>query len=184
MKRTFCISLILLPLFLTACATKPQTPQAEDVLSAQVREAVSLFKQKDPSIETFFSNSYGYAVLPKIGKGGFWVGGAFGRGEVFQQGKMVGYCSVSQASLGLTFGGNFYREIVFFGDKPTLDKFKASEYTFSAQVVGVALTEGAAAKANYKEGLAVFIMADKGLMVDASVGGQKFNYQPLHWPNE
>jgi lipid-binding SYLF domain-containing protein len=180
MRHTFFVSLLLLPLFLTACATAPQNPQAKDVLSAQVREAISLFDQKDPSIQKFFSKSYGYAVLPKIGKGGFWVGGAFGRGEVFEQGKMVGYCSMSQATLGFTFGGEFFREIVFFSDKADLDKFKTEEYTFAAQVTGVALTEGAAAKADYKNGLAVFIMADKGLMVDASVGGQKFNYQPLH----
>ncbi len=83
----------------------------------------------------------------------------------------------SQVSLGFSFGGEFFREIVFFRDKSDLDKFKQEEYTFNAQVTGVALTSGAAAKADYKSGLAVFIMADKGLMVDASLGGQKFKYQ-------
>jgi hypothetical protein len=27
--------------------------------------------------------------------------------------------------------------------------------------------------------MAVFIMADSGLMVDASLGGQKFGYEPI-----
>ena len=170
-------------LVLASCSTAPEKPEGKDVLSSQVREAISLFKQKDPSIEKFFTQSYGYAVLPKIGKGGFWVGGAFGRGEVFEQGKMVGYCSVSQATLGFTFGGEFFREIVFFREKADMDRFKAEEYTFAAQVTGVALTAGAAAKADYKDGLAVFVMSDKGLMVDASVGGQKFAYQPIHQAN-
>ena len=149
------------------------------MLEAQVNEAVDLFKQKDPSIDRFFTQSYGYAVFPKIFKAGFWVGGAGGRGEVFEQGKLVGYSAVGQASLGFSFGGEFYREIVFFRDKADLDKFKTEEYTFAAQATGVALTEGAAAKADYKAGLAVFIMADKGLMVDASVGGQKFSFSPV-----
>jgi hypothetical protein len=32
----------------------------------------------------------------------------------------------------------------------------------------------AAAKTDYKAAIAVFVMADKGLMVEASLGGKKF----------
>ena len=179
MKRTFIILLALLPFMIFGCHSTPQTPESKVVLGAQVTEAIDLFKQKDPSIDRFFTQSYGYAVFPKIFKAGFWLGGAGGRGEVFEQGKLAGYSAVGQASLGFSFGGEFYREIVFFRDKADLDKFKTEEYTFAAQATGVALTEGAAAKADYKAGLAVFVMADKGLMVDASVGGQKFSYNPM-----
>lgn len=91
---------------------------------------------------------------------------------------MIGYCDMSQATLGFSFGGEYFREIVFFRDKPDLDQFKAEEYTFSAQVTGVAVTAGAAAKADYKAGMAVFVTTDAGLMVDASLGGQKFKYVP------
>jgi hypothetical protein len=111
-------------------------------------------------------------------KGAFLVGGAYGKGEVYEKNKMVGYCSMSQATLGFSFGGEYFREIVFFRDKTDLDQFKAEEFTFSAQVTGVAATVGAAAKADYKAGMAVFITTDKGLMVDASLGGQKFKYLP------
>jgi hypothetical protein len=57
-----------------------------------------------------------------------------------------------------------------------LNKFKSEDFTFSAQVTGVALDVGAAAKADYKSGMAVFMLTDVGLMVDASLGGQKFTY--------
>jgi lipid-binding SYLF domain-containing protein len=165
-------------LMVGGCSTVPKTPEGKKVLSAEVQEAIAVMKAKDPSIDRFFEKSYGYAVLPKVFKGAFIAGGAGGKGEVFEKGKMVGYCHVSQASLGFSFGGEFFREIVFFRDKEDLDKFKPSEYTFSAQVTGVALTAGAAAKADYKAGMAVFITADTGLMVDASLGGQKFKYVP------
>jgi lipid-binding SYLF domain-containing protein len=158
------------------CSTVPKTEEARSVLSAQVAEAVAAFKARDPSIEGFFDKSYGYAVLPKVFKGAFWVGGAHGKGLVYEQGKRVGYCSMSQATLGFSFGGEFFREIIFFRDKVDLDIFRAGEYTFSAQATAVALTSGAAAKADYKSGKAVFVMTDAGLMVDASVGGQKFKY--------
>jgi lipid-binding SYLF domain-containing protein len=165
-------------IFAAGCATVPERPQAKAVLSAQVDEAVAIFKSQDPSIDRFFTKSYGYAVFPKVGKGGFIIGGAYGRGMVFQQGRFVGYSSLSQATVGFSFGGEFFREIIFFREKPDLERFEMEEYTFAAQVTGVALTAGAAAKVDYKDGMAVFIMADKGLMVDASLGGQKFTYVP------
>jgi len=177
------VSLIIIMLLAAAgfsgCSTAPEKPEARLVLKAQADEALAVFKQRDPEIQRFFDASYGYAVLPKVFKGAFWFGGAYGKGEVYERGKMVGYCDMSQATLGISFGGEYFREIVFFRDKSDLDKFKAEEYTFSAQATGVAATAGAAAKADYRDGMAVFITTDKGLMVDASVGGQKFKYVPV-----
>lgn len=158
------------------CSTVPKTEEARDVLSSEVAEAVAALKARDPSIEGFFDKSYGYAVLPKVFKGAFWVGGAHGKGLVYEQGKRAGYCSMSQATLGFSFGGEFFREIIFFRDKVDMDRFRVGEYTFSAQATAVALKSGAAAKADYKSGMAVFVMTDAGLMVDASIGGQKFKY--------
>jgi lipid-binding SYLF domain-containing protein len=176
MKAKIIVAGSCLAIVLAGCAIAPEKPEAKAVLSAKVNEAIAIFKEKDHDIQRFFDKSYGYAVLPKVFKGAIWVGGAYGKGEVYEQGKMVGYCSMSQATLGISLGGEYFREIVFFKEKNDLDVFKTEEYTFSAQVTGVAATIGAAAKADYKSGMAVFITTDKGLMVDASLGGQKFNY--------
>ncbi len=175
--RTIVIGMLLL-MIVGGCSTVPKSQEDKVVLSSEVREAISIFKAKDPTIEGFFSKSYGYAVLPKVLKGGFWIGGANGQGEVFEQYKMVGYCRMSQATLGFSFGGEYFREIIFFRDKEDLDRFKSGDFTFSAQVTGVALRTGAAAKTDYKSGMAVFVLTDVGLMVDASLGGQKFKYVP------
>ena len=86
------------------------------------------------------------------------------------------YCSISQATLGFSFGGEYFSEIIFFRDKDDMDKFKSGNYTFAAQVTGVALSTGASSKVDYQSGMAVFVMPDVGLMVDASLGGQKFKY--------
>ena len=87
---------------------------------------------------------------------------------------------MKQASGGLSLGTEYYREIIFFRDKKDLDKFKDQPYEFEAQVTGVALTAGVAAKRNYNAGMAVFITTDTGVMVDASLGGQKFNFEPTY----
>jgi lipid-binding SYLF domain-containing protein len=169
---TLCITMFLMG----GCSAVPKTDEKKAVLSTEVTSAVSLFRSTDPGISRFFEKSYAYAVLPKVFKGGLWVGGASGQGEVFEQNKMVGYCRMSQATLGFTFGGEYFREIIFFRDKEDFDKFKTGDYTFAAQVTGVALSSGAAAKTDYQSGMAVFVMTDVGLMVDASLGGQKFSY--------
>ncbi|HOK66198.1 MAG TPA: YSC84-related protein [Anaerohalosphaeraceae bacterium] len=175
MKRYLFSTVILLTLS-AGCTTVPEKKETRDVLSAEIREAIALFKSADPSIQSFFDNAYGYAVFPRVTKGAFWVGGAYGRGEVFEHGRKIGYASLSQATLGFSFGGEFFREIVFFRQKQDLDRFRSGEFAFSAQATATAVTVGAAAKSDYKDGMAVFIMADRGLMVDASVGGQKFKF--------
>jgi lipid-binding SYLF domain-containing protein len=172
----FIMVILAASLFLAGCTTAPESRESQAVLSAQVNETVAVFREKDPGIDRFFKQSYGYAVLPRIFKGALWLGGAYGQGEVYEKGQMVGYCDMKQATLGFSFGGEFFREIIFFSDKSDFDRFKTDEYTFSAQVTAVAATAGAAAKTGYKSGMAVFIATDQGLMVDVSIGGQKFNY--------
>lgn len=182
MRRTFLILSLLTVsvclILLSGCSISPKGKESQAVLDAQVAEAIAVLKEKDPDIDRFFKNSYGYAVLPKVFKGGIWAGGAYGKGIVYEKGEKIGYCDMSQATLGFTFGGEYFREIIFFWQKPDLDKFKSEEYTFAAQATAVALKSGAAAKADYKDGTAVFTATDKGLMVDASIGGQKFRYTP------
>ena len=182
MKKTILMTILGLVVFLAGCTVVPKTSQEKAVLDAEVQEAIAVFKANDSSIAGFFNQSYGYAVLPKVLKGGFWVGGAHGRGEVFEHSYLLGYCNMTQATIGLTFGGQFFREIIFFETKADLQKFQTKEYAFSAEVNAVAITAGAAAKARYRNGMAVFVMPEKGLMVDASVGGQKFSFVPRYVP--
>ena len=174
------LSTMMLAMALTAgCSPVPNKTESKAVLQAEVQETIALFKERDPDIQRFFKDSAGYAVIPKIFKGAFLVGGAYGKGRLYEEGQMTGYCSMSQATLGFSFGGEFFREIIFFHRSVDVTLFKSEEYTFSAQATAVALTAGAAAKTGYKNGMAVFVMADSGLMVDASIGGQKFNVVPL-----
>ncbi len=162
------------------CATRPETPASRNLLTAEVQEAIALFKVRDPGIQAFFDRSYGYAVLPRVAKGAWVVGGAFGQGEVFAGGVKVGYCSVSQASVGFSFGGQYFREIIFFRDKLDLNRFTVGDFAFSGQVNAVAITAGAAAKSDYQDGMAVFVAPDAGLMIDISIAGQKFGYDPTY----
>jgi len=56
--------------------------------------------------------------------------------------------------------------------------FKADTLELSAQASAVAIKAGGSADADYDDGVAIFTMAKGGLMFEASVGGQKFNFLP------
>ncbi len=66
-----------------------------------------------------------------------------------------------------------------FENSTALDRFKRGEFAFAAQATAVALKSGAGANAKYNNGVAVFTFSETGLMAEASVGGQRFNYIPL-----
>jgi lipid-binding SYLF domain-containing protein len=166
-------------LCLTGCSTAPKTVEGRADLDQSVRHTIDVARQTDPGIQGFIDKSAGYAVFPTVGKGAVVVGGAFGRGELIQGGKMIGYCTLTQAAVGASLGGQSYSELVFFETPTALDNFKSGDYTFAAQVSAVAIKSGASANAKYADGVAVFTLGEEGLMVEASVGGQKFSFQPV-----
>ena len=84
---------------------------------------------------------------------------------------------LSQLSVGFQAGGQAYREIIFFESKKELDRFKDSQFEFSAQASAVAAKSGASANAKYTSGVMVFTMQKGGLMYEASIGGQKFKFE-------
>ena len=132
MKSLLAVLLVLAAVAGVGCATRPESLASRDLLSMQVEEAVRLFQMRDPTIQTYFDTSYAYAVLPKVTKGAVFLGGAYGRGEVFARGVKVGYCSMSQASMGFSFGGQYFREIIFFQDKAAFDRFTMEDFTPSS----------------------------------------------------
>jgi lipid-binding SYLF domain-containing protein len=160
------------------CNTTPTSEGKKVDLHNDAVVTADLFKRQDPSLKQWFDDAYGYAIFPSVGKGAIGVGGAYGTGELHEQGEMVGYCSLSQGTVGLQLGGQAYSQIIFFEYKEALDHFKTGNFAFSAQASAVAVSAGASSDAKYDRGVAVFTMTRGGLMFEASIGGQKFDYEP------
>ncbi len=163
---------------LAGCSTTPSAKKQAQ-LSTSSATAIQKAREADPGLKKFFDSAAGYAVFPGVGKGGIGVGGAFGRGVLYESGQPVGYCTLTQASIGFQLGGQKYTEMIFFETKDALDSFKSGNFAFSAQASAVALKSGVSANAKYENGVAVFTMGEAGLMYEASIGGQKFSYEPL-----
>jgi lipid-binding SYLF domain-containing protein len=187
MKRTL---LMLLSLIVAACAASAHADAYDDT--------IALFKDAGQSAG-FFDNSSGYAVFPRVGKGGIGVGGARGTGRVFRQGKYVGDVTMTQVSVGAQLGAQAFSQIIFFQDQRAFDEFTSGSFEFDAGVSAVAITAAVGARAgtagahagasggsrnavtagDYHKGLAIFTIVKGGAMYAATVAGQKFRYTPL-----
>ena len=139
-------------------------------------KALNNFK-KISSLKPYFKKARGYAVFPNIGKGGFGIGGARGKGEVFEKGNVIGSTVLTQVSIGFQLGGQAFSQIIFFKDKKSLDRFTEGNFEFGASASAALITEGANASADYSDGVAVLTFSKGGLMYEASIGGQKFSYE-------
>jgi lipid-binding SYLF domain-containing protein len=143
-----------------------------------VPPVIAKFKERDPRVAKAFDDAYGYVVFPTVGKGAIGIGGARGKGWVYERGKRIGRATLTQVTIGLQLGGQAYSEVIFFEDKAALDDFTRGNFEFDAQVSAIAVTARAAGDLPYRKGVAVVTMGKGGLMYEASVGGQKFSYTP------
>ncbi len=170
------ISGLIFILFLGSAFTYGQSKAKVAKIRQDAKEAKAEFLESDWRMERHFNNSYGYVIFPNVGKGAIGIGGAAGNGVAYEKGEEVGMAKLTQLSIGFQWGGQAYREIIFFENKAAMDRFKENKVEFAAQVSAVAVTEGASADAKYVDGVLVFTMQKGGLMYEASVGGQKFRF--------
>ncbi len=164
-----------------------------------VNDTIYLF-QKSDVVRPFFDSCYGYAVFPKIGKGGIFVGGAYGTGRVYKQGQISGSSTMTKVSLGFQLGGQVFSQIIFFKNEEAYHAFTRGNFEFDASASAVAITAGAQARVgtdgnsagasagpatgtqfdgNYIRGMAVFVHTVGGLMYEVAIGGQKFDFIPI-----
>jgi lipid-binding SYLF domain-containing protein len=170
-----------------------EIPKEKDQLAVQ--SALVEF-QAVAQMTVYFDNCYGVAIFPTIAKGGLGIGGAHGTGWAFREGDYSGMVKMNQLTVGWQAGAQAYSQIIFFENEATYLKFTSGNFEFGAQASAVLITAGANAsastaggsgagagsnqvKTDYTGGMAIFTVAKGGLMYEASLGGQKFNFYPV-----
>jgi lipid-binding SYLF domain-containing protein len=163
-------------------------------------DAISTFRKAGES-GAYFEKSIGYAIFPTIGKGVIGIGGAHGSGRVYKEGVAIGTSSMTQLTIGFQLGGEAFSQIIFFENESALNDFISGNFEFSADASAVAITAGAHATSNtgggtstgvsggkdnaetkslgFRKGMAIFTIAKGGLMYQATLGGQKYSYDPM-----
>lgn len=178
--KFFPILKIIVPVAALFVVTFSSAQSGKDAkIIADAKTAKEEFVNTDAAMKNLFDKSYGYAIFPNVGKGAIGVGGAAGNGVAYEKESLVGMASMKQVTVGFQWGGQAYREVIFFETKEAMDRFKENKIELSAQVSAVAATVGASANAKYTNGVMVFTQQKGGLMYEASVGGQKLSFRKL-----
>jgi lipid-binding SYLF domain-containing protein len=185
------ISMVLIVVALVFAISSP-------VQADKYTDTLNVFKSSD-AVKPLFEKAYGYAIFPTIGKGGIGIGGSYGEGQVYEQGKVTGTASLAKLTVGFQLGGQAYSQLILFEDKRAYDEFTSGSFEFDAAASAVAITAsaqasagtegasagagagpktGAQASAGFHKGMAVFTHAKGGLMYEAALGGQKYNFKP------
>ncbi|MGD9690950.1 MAG: hypothetical protein AB7K52_08510 [Phycisphaerales bacterium] len=171
--------------FLPACSNYRSSggeTRAAAYLESEAQRTIDSFRRMDPTMSRFFDRAYAMVVIPKVTKGAIGVGAASGEGIVYrnelgQPPRLVGYANMTQVTVGAQLGGQSYREILFIQDAATLSRFRMGETEFAANASAVIATSGSAASNDYVQGIAVFVQPIEGVMAEAAIGGQSFDYR-------
>lgn len=163
-----------------------------------VSDTLELF-QSIPQVAPYFDSAYGYAVWPRIGRGGLGIGASRGRGQVYVGGELTGFSTHTEVSIGLQAGGQTYRQIIFFRNAEAYSEFTRDSFEFDASAQAVAVTASAeagagttgarttagaggpntAAGGGYTNGMQIFTMSEGGLMYKATIAGQRYNFEAI-----
>ena len=152
--------------------------EGDAVLHEDALATLERMKAVDPGLKKLLKNAHAHAVLPSVAKAAAVVGGAYGRGEVFEGGKPVGYVTLGQLTIGVQIGGDTFSELIVFESPEPFERFKQNKMKFAANASAVLVKAGAATTTNYEKGAKVFVHSEGGMMLELALGGQKFKFKP------
>lgn len=169
----------LLVIALMAALMVPVAAIAAD-RAALERDARNVYQKliaRVPAAKAFSGAAVAVLVFPKITKAGLVVGGQYGDGVLFREGKAVGYYNTSGASYGLQAGAQQYGYAMFFMNEKSLNALTENEgfevgvgpsIVVVDQGMGKSLTSTTA-----KNDIYAFIFSQKGLMAGLGLQGNK-----------
>jgi len=150
--------------------------KVSETLHNEIKAVIQILHDNFPQIESNLNKAYGYAIFPNLGGASLVLGGATGKGEVYEHHKLIGYGQLIQATIGVQLGGQSFTEILIFPDKESLDKFKEGKVSFVANVAAAIVKAGVMKTTKY-QGIGVVVISEGGLVVEAALGIQKFVFR-------
>jgi len=178
-KKSLINVVAIIVLTMTSQFSIAQTRESSAALIRESTEALVKMIKKSPSLQSYYDQSYGYTVFPKVTKAGISLGVAAGKGIVFKNHLAIRISKLKQLTVGLQFGAQKYSEVIFFQNEKDFDKFMNKKLKFDGQASAVAIKKGASADLSYSYGVSVFTQVIGGVMFEASIGGQHFAHQPI-----
>jgi lipid-binding SYLF domain-containing protein len=143
-----------------------------------VQAALAHLLERDETLRDRLDKAAGYAIFPSVGKATAVLGAAYGRGEVYERGRLIGYAALVQITIGVQLGGDTFTELVILDEPQAVKRFKEGKVAFAANAAAVIVKAGVAATRSSPPGADVKVVTEGGLLLETALGGQKFVFRP------
>jgi len=140
--------------------------------------ALHRMEARSPELLRTRARAYACIVFPALGQGSAVLGGAWGLGEVFVRGHLVGYAALARATLGVQLGGQTSSEVILLADREAFEGFKASPTGLALEAVVTLVKAGVAWALGPRGRASVFVATRGGLWAGASLGVQRVFFVP------
>lgn len=161
----------------TSASSDPAAKRKE--IDAGVDGALNRLYSSANGSRELAQRAQGILVFPRVLAGGFIVGAEYGEGALRSKGSTVGYYSTTQASVGLTAGGQSKAVIIMFMTPEAYNKFVASKGWTAGADANVAVAkvgaDGRLDTLTSQQPVIAFVQTNAGLMFDVSVNGSKIS---------
>jgi lipid-binding SYLF domain-containing protein len=149
-----------------------------NALIQEVKAAIKRIEKSDKSVLNELKKAAGFAVFPSVGRAAVVLGGAYGRGLVFEEGQPIGEASVGQFTVGVQVGGQTFSLLLIFKTKESFERFKHGRIAFNASASATIGKAAATGTADYEKDVIAKAYSLGGMLLEASLGGQAFRFKP------
>jgi lipid-binding SYLF domain-containing protein len=177
--KTISIRAILMALVvsLPLAAPAPAFAASKPELDASSQKALNNLVAQVPAAKAAQSKAVAVLVFPSVTKAGLMVGGQYGEGVLWRNGKPVGYYNTAGASWGMQAGAQKYGYVMFFMTEKALKYLDSSEGLEVGVGPSVVVVDSGMAKSvtssTLTEEIYAFVFAQKGLMAGVGLQGNK-----------
>jgi lipid-binding SYLF domain-containing protein len=150
---------------------------AEETITADARAALQQLYASEPAAKMIGEKAKAVLVFPTIVKAGFIVGGQYGEGVLFINGKFVAHYNSVAASYGLQAGVQSFGYALFLMNDNALEYLKSSDGWEIGVGPSIVIVDKGVAKTltttTLKDDVYAFIFDQKGLMAGLGIQGSK-----------
>lgn len=138
------------------------------------KETLSQLFNEDSKARDLFDKSYGYAVFSNL-KIAFGLSGGGGNGVAVRKSDNERvYMKMGTGGIGFGLGGQKYRVVFMFENAEILDRFVSKGWQADTSAHAVAGSKGKNVAATFSQSLAIYVLSEGGLMLQADVSGTKY----------
>ncbi len=177
---TLCVLTLTLVAFNTVVAEEQKTSKElkRDSQRAKIDEVAAATLEKlfaeNAKAKVLYDEALGWAVFDNT-KVALGISGGGGKGvAVSKESGKRAYMKMGTAGVGLGIGVNSYQVVFLFQDEGTAKNFIENGWQADAGATASAGKNAADAKTNFVNGLAIYQLTDKGLMLNADIAGTKY----------